>query len=135
MPALLILSLWADIGYNIILFISGLQSIPLDYLDAAQIDGAGQSGAFQYHIPAAWQNVQLCDCHDSNLAVSSFRAICNVAPNGGIGRRGYVQYIYLRYGFPQQRYGVCIDCILGAVLYHTYCNIMQQRLNRVDWGY
>lgn len=45
MPAVIIMSIWHGLGYNIVIFIAGLQSIPQDYYEAARIDGA-----------TAWQN-------------------------------------------------------------------------------
>ncbi len=36
----LILYLWKNVGYNIILFLAGLQCIPEEYYDSARIDGA-----------------------------------------------------------------------------------------------
>ncbi len=36
-----VIGVWSIIGYNMVLFISGLQEIPGDYYEAAQIDGAG----------------------------------------------------------------------------------------------
>lgn len=35
-----IIGVWSIIGYNMVLFISGLQEIPKDYYEAAEIDGA-----------------------------------------------------------------------------------------------
>jgi multiple sugar transport system permease protein len=40
MPAVIIMSIWHGLGYNIVIFIAGLQSIPQDYYEAARIDGA-----------------------------------------------------------------------------------------------
>ena len=37
---------WKNLGYNIILFLAGLQNIPDDILEAAAIDGAGKSQTF-----------------------------------------------------------------------------------------
>jgi ABC-type sugar transport system permease subunit len=34
-------AVWQDLGYNIIIFLAGLQSIPTDFYDAARVDGAG----------------------------------------------------------------------------------------------
>ena len=39
---LIILYLWKNCGYNIILFMAGLGQIPSDYYEAARIDGAGK---------------------------------------------------------------------------------------------
>ena len=41
MPAIILLSVWKNFGYNMLIFIAGLQSIPQDLYDAAGIDGAG----------------------------------------------------------------------------------------------
>ncbi|MCF0106912.1 MAG: sugar ABC transporter permease [Holdemanella sp.] len=47
-----IIGVWSIIGYNMILFISGLQEIPGDYYEAAEIDGAtGIKQFFNITIP------------------------------------------------------------------------------------
>lgn len=40
MQAIIIVSLWAGVGYNLVLFSAALSLVPQAYLDAAQIDGA-----------------------------------------------------------------------------------------------
>ena len=46
------IGVWSIIGYNMVLFISGLQEIPHDYYEAATIDGAsGISQFFHITIP------------------------------------------------------------------------------------
>jgi len=40
LPAIMIMSIWAGIGYNMILFLAGLQTIPTTVYEAADIDGA-----------------------------------------------------------------------------------------------
>jgi len=37
----MIVSLWVQAGYQMTVFLAGLQAIPRDYLDAARVDGAG----------------------------------------------------------------------------------------------
>lgn len=41
MPAIIILAVWKNFGYNMVIFVAGLLSIPEDLFDAARIDGAG----------------------------------------------------------------------------------------------
>ncbi|MFH1309049.1 MAG: sugar ABC transporter permease [Candidatus Omnitrophota bacterium] len=41
MPSIMIMSIWAGVGYNMILFLAGLQTIPHVMYEAAEIDGAG----------------------------------------------------------------------------------------------
>lgn len=47
MPALIIMAVWKNFGYNMIIFIAGLQNIPEDLYEAADIEGAS---AFQQFI-------------------------------------------------------------------------------------
>ncbi len=44
-----IIGVWSIIGYNMVLFIGGLQEIPRDYYEAAEIDGASGIKQF-FHI-------------------------------------------------------------------------------------
>jgi len=48
LPAIMIMSVWASLGYNMILFLSGLQTIPRTVYEAAEIDGAGTFDKFRY---------------------------------------------------------------------------------------
>jgi len=49
LPAIMIMSIWAGIGYNMILFLAGLQTIPSTVYEAADIDGANVWDKF-WHI-------------------------------------------------------------------------------------
>jgi multiple sugar transport system permease protein len=40
MPAIILMAVWKSFGYNMLIFIAGLQAIPEDLYDAAEIDGA-----------------------------------------------------------------------------------------------
>jgi len=48
MPALILLSAWKNFGYNMLIFVAGLQSIPEDLYDAARLDGASAWQRFVY---------------------------------------------------------------------------------------
>jgi multiple sugar transport system permease protein len=41
MPAIILMAVWKSFGYNMLIFIAGLQSVPEELYDAAEIDGAG----------------------------------------------------------------------------------------------
>jgi multiple sugar transport system permease protein len=41
MPAIILLAVWKNFGFNMIIFVAGLQSIPEGLYEAARIDGAG----------------------------------------------------------------------------------------------
>jgi multiple sugar transport system permease protein len=44
--AVIIVSIWRGLGYNIVIFLAGLQSIPDEYYEAARIDGANPRQVF-----------------------------------------------------------------------------------------
>jgi multiple sugar transport system permease protein len=48
MTAVIIQSIWAGLGFNIVIFLSGLQGISREYYEAAAIDGAGFFRQFFY---------------------------------------------------------------------------------------
>lgn len=49
MPAIILLAVWKTFGYNMLIFIAGLQSIPTELYEAAELDGAGAPSRF-WHV-------------------------------------------------------------------------------------
>ena len=48
MPAIIIFAVWKNFGYNMIIFIAALQSVPEDLYEAARIDGASVWQQFRF---------------------------------------------------------------------------------------
>lgn len=48
MPAIIITSVWKDLGAVLIFFLAGLQAIPNDYYEAAALDGASRIAQIRY---------------------------------------------------------------------------------------
>lgn len=77
---IIILNSWQKIGYLMIIYIAGLQSIPTELIEAAKIDGAGSLQMLRKIIlPLVMQSVTICaflsltDCFkmfDQNLALT-----------------------------------------------------------------
>ncbi len=78
---LIILVSWQQIGYMMIIYIAGLQSIPEDVLEAAQIDGANRiQRLFRITIPMMMPSITICTflsvtngfkLFDQNLALTA----------------------------------------------------------------
>ncbi len=49
LPAIIIMSIWKNVGYHMVIFVAGLQAIPDVYYEAASIDGANAWKRF-WHI-------------------------------------------------------------------------------------
>ncbi len=47
MPSIILMAVWKNFGYNMLIFIAGLQNIPEELYEAARIDGAGALRQFQ----------------------------------------------------------------------------------------
>ncbi|MGI5976835.1 MAG: carbohydrate ABC transporter permease [Candidatus Limivicinus sp.] len=58
---LIILMCWQQIGYMMIIYIAGLQSIPNDYIEAAKIDGASPWQTFwKVTLPNLMPSITIC---------------------------------------------------------------------------
>ena len=106
MPAVVIVSTWRDMGYYMILFLAGLQTVPRELHEAARVDGA-----------SVWQrfvNVTLPCLRPTMffvtvmLTINSFKIfdLILVMTDGGPGQSTLVmsQFIY-RKGFEESQFG------------------------------
>lgn len=60
LPAVIATSIWYSLGFYIVLFLAGIQSIPTSFYEAAWIDGANQWQAFRsITIPLVWEILRL----------------------------------------------------------------------------
>ena len=48
MPVLILLSIWKQLGFNMVVFLAGLQAIPQSRYEAAELDGANAWAKFWY---------------------------------------------------------------------------------------
>ena len=52
-----IMNTWKNLGYNVILFLAGLQNIPTEYYEAASIDGANEFDKLRYITLPGTKNI------------------------------------------------------------------------------
>ncbi len=48
MPAIILTSVWKDVGFVMVMFLAGLQTIPAEYREASQLDGANRYHHFRF---------------------------------------------------------------------------------------
>jgi len=90
MPAVIIVGTWREMGYYMILFLAGLQTIPPELYEAAKVDGASAWGRFT-HI--TWPGLRPTTFFVTvMLAIQSFKVfdIIQVMTDGGPGTSTYV---------------------------------------------
>lgn len=47
-PAIMVLSIWQGVGFQMVIFLAGLQEIPMEFYEAADVDGANKLEQFLY---------------------------------------------------------------------------------------
>jgi multiple sugar transport system permease protein len=105
--SILIATIWWTVGFNMILFLSGLQEIPDEYYEAAEMDGAGPVRQFfSITLPSLKGVILLTVVLQT---INSFKLFGQpyLMTNGGPGTstRPLVQYIYEK-AFIEQQMGV-----------------------------
>ncbi|WP_155372928.1 carbohydrate ABC transporter permease [Catellatospora vulcania] len=98
MPAIILTSVWRDMGYYMVLFLAGLQAIPVEQYEAAKVDGASTWQRFRAVTLPGLRPVTFLVL--ILLTVQSFKVfdLVVVMTDGGPGRATLVlsQQIYRR---------------------------------------
>jgi multiple sugar transport system permease protein len=119
MPAVIIVSVWKSMGYYMILYLSGLQGIPRELYEAAEVDGASKFQKFKsITLPMLTPTTFFISIM---LTISCFKVfdLISVMTNGGPGRATnvLVYHIYntafINYEFG---YASAIAMILFAIV-------------------
>ncbi|WP_169583426.1 MULTISPECIES: sugar ABC transporter permease [Microbacterium] len=106
MPAVVIVSTWRDMGYYMILFLAGLQTVPRELHEAARVDGANVWERFvNVTLPCLRPTMFFVTVM---LTINSFKIfdLVLVMTDGGPGQATLVisQFIY-RKGFEENQFG------------------------------
>ncbi|WP_257009500.1 carbohydrate ABC transporter permease [Bacillus sp. 7884-1] len=105
--SILIATIWWTVGFNMVLFLAGLQEIPDEYYEAAKMDGANSWKQFISITLPSLKGVMLLTV--VLQTINSFKLFGQpyLMTNGGPGTetRALVQYIYEK-GFIEQQMGV-----------------------------
>ena len=130
--SLIVLGVWKNLGFNFILFLAGLQSIPRHLYEAAAIDGAGRWAGFRYvtlpsltpvlFFSVVWGLINAFQIFDSPFILTT----------GGPGdaSRTVVMYIYENgFRFFQMGYASVIALSLFVIV--VVLTAIQFRLSRV----
>lgn len=116
-----IIGVWSIVGYNMVLFISGLQEIPGDYYEAASIDGAtGIKQFFHITIPLLSPTIFFVLTTRIIGAMQVFDLIYMIMDktNPAIGKTQSLVFLFYQYSFTYQNkgYGSAIVVLLLVVI-------------------
>ncbi|MDR1800695.1 MAG: sugar ABC transporter permease [Lachnospiraceae bacterium] len=128
--SILIFSIWKGLGYNIILFLAGLQNISDTYIDAGKIDGASNWQLFwRIKFPLLRPIVSFVLLMDFIEAFKAFTEVDVMTPNGGPMRSTMllVNYIY-ELAFTNGRMGRAAACALILFVIIFVFTIIQRKI-------
>lgn len=112
-------NVWAAIGYYSVIFLSGLQSIPIEYYEAAEIDGASSFQKFIYITAPLISPMTFFVVILSTIGSFQLFDYVYMMTSGGPGYASYslVYYIYLNgFSYMKMGYGMAISMTLFAIL-------------------
>jgi len=126
MPAVVIVSTWRDMGYYMILFLAGLQTVPRELHEAARVDGANVfQRFFNVTLPCLRPTMFFVTVM---LTINSFKIfdLILVMTNGGPGQSTLVlsQFIYKK-GFEESQFGYASAAAVALFLLCIVVTIVQ----------
>ncbi|HYI26000.1 MAG TPA: sugar ABC transporter permease [Thermomicrobiales bacterium] len=134
--SVLVAAVWQDLGYNILVFLAGLQGIPDDFYDAAKVDGAGSWQRFRgITLPLLQRTTALVLVLTMISYLQEFTHIQVMTAGGPIhSSETMVLYIYMKaFEDLQMGYASAMSMVLmGIILLIT---LAQLRLLRARWEY
>jgi len=128
--SIILFSIWKGLGYNVILFLAGLQNISDSYIEAGRIDGASNSQLFwKIKLPLLRPIMSFVIMMDLIGAFKVFTEVNVMTPDGGPLRSTMllVNYIY-ELAFTNGRMGRASACALILFLIIFICTMVQRKI-------
>jgi multiple sugar transport system permease protein len=130
--SLIVMSIWKGLGYNIVIFLAGLQNIPTQYYEAAKIDGAGK---FRIFRNVTWPLLSPTTFYILIMStIAAFEAFAQVwimtgpPPGGPLGTTKVVMYYFYEQSFELWRMGYGASIAFFAFLIILALTILQRKV-------
>ncbi|MHB1134987.1 MAG: carbohydrate ABC transporter permease [Chloroflexota bacterium] len=129
MPAVIITSIWKNLGFAMVIFLAGLLQIPTTYYEAAAVDGAGPWQRFRnITLPMLRQTTLLVTVTQLIIAFQVFTQVYVMTQGGpGDATKVLVQYIYEQ-GFEFYAMGKATAMSLILMVAILIISLVQMRL-------
>jgi multiple sugar transport system permease protein len=134
--AIVVSYLWQDLGYNMVIFIAALQSIPQTIKDAARIDGANWWQMFSRIIIPLMMPTILLTAVLTMISAFQVFDIIQVMTEGGPDDQTQVLLLNIyNYAFRYQKMGWAAAVSIVMFLLVLTISLVQTRLLRTEWEY
>lgn len=135
MPMVAVITIWWTVGFNMLLFIAGLQGIPKDYYEAASLDGATSMMIFR-HItwPLLWPITALVLTLQLILQLKIFDQVYLLTGGGPFNSTlVMLQYVY-RAAFQQFQSGYASAISVALFVFILVFSVIQYKFLRTGAG-
>jgi multiple sugar transport system permease protein len=106
MPVIILFSIWRQIGFNLVVFLAGLQTIPKSRYEAAELDGADKWAKFWYiTIPGLQPTLIFCTITTAIFTFRSFEQIYVMTNGGPANSTNLLAYYIYQEAFRQFNFG------------------------------
>jgi len=136
MICLIVTYVWQDMGYNLVIFIAGLQSIPDVFHEAALVDGANAWQRFRHITLPLLRSTLTFVIVMTMLSSWQVFVIFYVMTRGGPGNvtRTLVLHIY-ETAFRHQEMGLAATMAMALFAIILVTTLIQLRVLRKEWEY
>jgi multiple sugar transport system permease protein len=129
--AVTIVLLWSGVGYDMVIFLAGLQNIPREYYEAAQIDGASNFRQFRdITLPLLTPTTFFLLIIAIIGSLQVFDLVYIMARVGNTNRFPTIVYYIYQEGFQNFRMGYAITVAWVLLLIILVFTLLQFRLQR-----
>jgi multiple sugar transport system permease protein len=106
MPVLIILSIWKQVGFNMVVFLAGLQAIPSSRYEAAELDGANGWQQFWYiTLPGLRSTMIFATITTAIFTLRSFEQVYVITSGGPMNSTNLLVYYIYQEAFGQFDFG------------------------------
>jgi multiple sugar transport system permease protein len=106
MPVLILLSSWKQIGFNLVVFLAGLQTIPQSRYEAAELDGADDRAKFWYiTLPGLKPTLIFAIVTTTIFTLRSFEQVYIITSGGPLNSTNLLVYYIYESAFSRFEFG------------------------------
>ena len=123
-----LIGIWSILGYNMVLFLAGLQEIPHDYYEAAEIDGAGGFKSFFYiTVPLLSPTIffVLVTRLIASLQVFDLMYMIMDKTNPALPKTQSLVYLFYKYSFINKNIGYGSTIVVVLMLLTLLITVLQ----------
>ncbi|MDJ0693642.1 sugar ABC transporter permease [Mastigocoleus sp. MO_188.B34] len=127
MPVLIVLSIWKQLGFNMVVFLAGLQTIPPSRYEAAQLDGANNWQQFWYiTLPGLQPTLVFAIVTTAIFTLRSFEQVYVITGGGPLNSTNLLVYYIYEEAFGLFDFGyaaAAATVLLGVTLILVYLQL------------